>query len=165
MGTGKTLAAIEVMEHSLTHDWWYIAPRSGIAAVEREFRLWKTGVQPEMMTYEGLVKRIANWIPGMPVPRGIFFDEASKAKTPTAKRSKACLYVANCIRDEHGDDGFVILMSGSPAPKSPADWWHLCEIAWPGFLKEGNRPKFELRLGVFEQMETPQGSTFNKRVT
>ena len=164
MATGKSLAAIEVMEQSGHSDWWYISPRSGLAAVEREFKLWDCKVSPELMTYGGLTKRINNWS-GEAAPKGLILDEASKAKTPTANRSKACLHLANAIRDEHGDDGSVILMSGSPAPKSPADWWHLCEIAWPGFIKEGNRPKFELRLGVFELTETPQGSTFNKRVT
>ena len=165
MGVGKSLAAIEIMEQSGHQDWWYVAPRSGLAAVERELRQWNCLFRPELMTYEGLVKQIAGWDEGDAPPIGLILDEASKAKTPTAKRSKACLHLANAIREEHGDAGSVILMSGSPAPKSPADWWHLCEIAWPGFIKEGNRPKFEMRLGVFESMETPQGSTFNKRVT
>ncbi len=164
MGTGKSLSAIEVMEQSGHNDWVHVAPKSGLAAVEREFRQWEAKVRPEMITYEGLVKKINNWSDEA-APKGLILDEASKAKTPTAQRSKACLHLANAIREEHGDAGSVILMSGSPAPKSPADWWHLCEIAWPGFIKEGNRPKFEMRLGIFEATETPQGSTFQKRVT
>lgn len=162
MGLGKSLAAIEIMEHAARGAWWYVAPRSALASVELELRKWNAQVIPEMMTYEGLVKKVSQ---PCEAPMGIFFDESSKIKTPSAKRSKAALHVANAIRDEHGEAGYVILMSGTPSPKSPADWWHQCEVAWPGFLKEGNRPKFELRLGVFEKMESAQGSIFNKRVT
>ena len=110
------------------------------------------------------MKRINNW-GSEAAPIGVFFDESSKLKTPTTQRSKAAQHLADAIREEHGDAGYVVLMSGSPSPKSPADWWKQCEIAWPGFIKEGNRTKFEMRLGAFELMETPQGSTFNHRLT
>ncbi len=150
MGTGKTLAAIEVMERSgfPGSEWFYIAPKSGLKAVQRELRIWKSKVYPTFMTYEGLTKLMKNWEDGTKAPRGIFFDESARAKNPTAQRSQAAKMLADGIRDDWGNDGYIVLMSGAPAPKSPADWWHQCEIACPGYLKEGDQMKFKRRLAV-----------------
>lgn len=164
MGTGKTLAAIEVMERSGSSDWWYIAPRSALKAVEREMRKWDSKVIPKFMTYEGLVKEMKLWEDGQKAPFGAIFDESSKAKNQRSQRSQACLALANGIREDH-PNGFVILMSGSPAPKSPVDWWHQCEIACPGFLREGTPEKFRLRLGLFEERESFAGGVFMQHVT
>ncbi len=156
MGTGKTLAAIEVMERSgfSGTNWWYIAPKSGLKAVEREFRIWKSMVYPKMMTYEKLVKTMKEWPKGQKAPCGVFFDESARVKNPTAQRSQAAKILADGIRDDWGDDGYIILMSGAPAPRSPADWWHQCEIACPGFLKEGSLMKFKKRLAIIVEKES-----------
>ena len=164
MGVGKTLAAIEVMERSGREDWWYIAPRSALKAVEREFRKWKAKFIPEMMTYEGLVKKIRNWEDGNPTPYGVVYDESSKIKTPTSQRSQAALALAEGIRSDH-KDGFVILMSGTPAPKSPVDWWHQCEVACPGFIREGTVSKFQVRLGLFQEKESFSGGVYLQQIT
>src|SRR5690606_36657602 len=60
MGTGKTLASIELMEalgwyHT---DYWYVAPKSALVAVKSELKKWGCRIIPELMTYDGLVKRI-----------------------------------------------------------------------------------------------------------
>lgn len=156
MGTGKTLAAIEVMERSgfPGNEWYYVAPKSGLKAVEREFRIWKSMVYPKMMTYEKLVKTMKKWPEGQKAPRGVFFDESARAKNPTAQRSQACKILADGIRGDWGDEGYIILMSGAPAPRSPADWWHQCEIACPGFLKEGSLMKFKKRLAIIVEKES-----------
>ncbi len=153
MGTGKTLAVIEVMEESGHDDWWYVAPRSALRAVEYDFRKWKSKITPKFMTYEAMRKLIENWEPGTLAPQGVIFDESSKIKSPTAKRSAASLSLADGVRNDWGKDGYIILMTGTPAPKSPADWWHQCEVACPGFLKEGNWHKFQRRLAVIEERE------------
>jgi len=169
MGTGKTLAAIELAEKAISDgqggDVWYIGPRSGIKAVSREFVKWDAQFEPEMFTYEGLVKQIKNWIPGTKAPRVVIFDESSKIKTPTAQRSKAALWLANGVRNDWQEDGFVVLMSGTPAPKSPADWWHQCEVACPGFLKEGHVNQFKKGLCLIEERESVQGATYPHLVT
>lgn len=165
MGTGKSLMAIEVMERSGFDDWWWIAPKSALRSVNLQLLEWGSQVHPKLMTYEGLVKLVKEWTPGMRAPRGVFFDESQKIKTPTAQRSQASKHLADSIRADWGDDGFVILMSGSPAPKSPLDWWHQCEVAYPGFLKEGTLVKFRLRLGLHEQKESMAGGTYNEKLT
>jgi len=160
---GKSLSAIEAMELSGTYEWWYIAPKSGIAAVEREFEKWGLTFQPTIMTYERMRIEIERWEKGRPAPVGVVFDESSRLKNSTAKRSKAALHLADSVRAEHGWDGFVILMSGTPSPKSPVDWWSQLEICYPGFIKEGSAKAFEWRLGIFQKQMTDSGE-FWKRV-
>ena len=173
MGTGKTLAAIEIMEHVKNNgglqddDVWYIGPKSGVYAVSREFVKWKCTIKPRMYTYEALVRELRNSSGSVDfsVPRFVIFDESSKIKTPTAQRSEAALYLANAVRETHDENGFVILMSGTPAPKSPSDWWHQCECACPGFLKEGNINKFKARLCIIEERQSITGGVYPHLVT
>jgi hypothetical protein len=165
MGTGKTLAAIEVMERSAATDIWYAAPKSALKAVEMDMRKWGCKANPQMMTYNELVKRMRNWKEGDKAPQFLVCDESQKVKTPTAQRTVASLALAEGVREDWGQDGYVILMSGSPAPKSPCDWWSQCEIAYPGFIKEGNITKFRNRLGLHELRESFAGGSFMERLT
>jgi SNF2 family DNA or RNA helicase len=159
MGTGKTLVFIEAAERAKKNydlkdeDIWYIGPRSGVKAVSRELLKWRATVKPEMMTYEGMKKRVKNWPAGKPAPRFICFDECSKLKGPTTQQSQSALYLANSMREEWGYDCHILLMSGTPAPKTPIDWWHQCEVACPGFIKEGTIGKFKARLCIVEMRE------------
>ena len=54
-------------------------------------------------------------------------------------------------------------MSGTPSPKTPCDWWSQCEIAWPGFLKEGSRRAMEERLAFMVEQQFDAGK-FKKRI-
>lgn len=171
MGTGKTLVFIEAIERARLmlgiqdEDIWYVGPRSGVKAVERELVKWASRVLPQMMTYKGMKKRVKNWIPGDPAPRFICFDESSKLKGPTTQQSKSALHLADAMREEYGYESFILLMSGTPAPKTPKDWWHQCEVACPGFIKEGEVNKFERRLCIIETREnTITGGTYPHRV-
>lgn len=128
MGTGKTLAAIEIMEAVgvKSEEAWYIGPKSGVRAVDLELLKWQSKVWPKMLTYEQLTKEMKNWVSGRKAPRVVIFDESSKIKTPTAQRSQAAMALADGVRTDWGDQGYVILMSGTPAPKSPVDWFWQC---------------------------------------
>lgn len=165
MGTGKTLAWIEIIERVepalKNNEIWYVGPRSGVVAVNRELRKWQCVMKPLMMTYEGLTKRMKHFNPDLEnPPRMICFDESSKLKTPTSQRSKAGLEIANHMRSYWGIDCYIILMSGTPAPKTPADWWHQCEVACPGFIKEGNVHKFKNRLCIIEERQSITGGVY-----
>jgi len=61
------------------------------------------------------------------------------------------------------ENGYVIEMSGTPSPKTPIDWWSQCEIAWPGFLREGSAKAMEARMAfmVDQKFET---AAFKKRI-
>jgi SNF2 family DNA or RNA helicase len=162
MGTGKTLAAIEVMEKSGYNDWWWVGPKSALAAVMLEFSKWKSKVYPKMFTYNGLKSTLENYTG--PAPHGVVFDESSKIKTPSAQRSQYAMHLANSIRREYAGAGYIILMSGTPAPKAPTDWWNQTEVCCPGFFKEGDIQKFRSSLAVIEEMESLTGGVFPKLV-
>jgi hypothetical protein len=164
MGCGKTLSAIDGMEKSGRTDWFWVGPKSGIMAVEREFKKWgiSNTLNVKLLTYEGLVKLMKGW-DGSAAPHGVVFDEASRLKNAASQRSQAAQALADGIRREHGNDGYVLLMSGTPAPKSPVDWWALCEVTWPGWLKEGHPSAFEKRLAFIVNKDGPSG-TYPSRI-
>lgn len=150
-GVGKSLAvicAIEILKS--TGPIWWVSSKSGVAAVRRELRIWGANFQPNLMTYEAMLKAVKiHQETGIGViPQIIILDEAHKVKTHTAQRSQAAAFIADAIRDKYGKDSLIILMTGTPAPKAPTDWWHLCRIACPGFLREGTWEKFRNRLGI-----------------
>lgn len=168
MGTGKSLAFIEMLEHIeglRDHQIWYVGPKSGVVSVRREFVKWESPFKPEFMTYAGLVKKMREWEPGVPAPRVVCFDESSRIKTPTTKRSQSALHLSNAVREEWGDDGYVLLMSGTPAPKAPTDWYHQAEVACPGYLKEGTLGMFKMRLSLIEQRQSIAGGTYPHLIT
>jgi len=142
MGTGKTLAVIEAMERSGVDDWLYVAPRSALYSVQLEFLKWESRIQPLFVTYASLHKYVGATF------GGVVFDESHKLKTPTTKRSIAAMSVADTLRDS-----YIWLMTGSPAPKAPTDWWHQCEVAQPGYLREGSIYRFKERLAITQEAE------------
>ncbi len=158
--SGKTLAAIEVMERSNFLNWFYVAPKSALMSVQIEFKKWDMKFRPRTMTYEGMTKLVREWKSGQRAPQGVIFDESARIKNPTSQRSQAAKHLANSMRKEYGMDAFVILMSGAPAPKSPVDWYHQCEVASPGFLKEGNVAAFKQRLAIIVDCESVQGGKY-----
>lgn len=172
MGTGKTLAAQSVIEKAVETvtgsgvSWWWVGPKSSLPNMRREFKKWDfdpTGIV-EFMTYEELVSRMDAYKVGDPIPMGLICDESSKLKNAASQRSRAAQMLADMIREKYGMDGYVILMSGTPSPKSPVDWWSQCEIVWPGFLREGSPKALEQRLAILEKQEIG-GATINKRLT
>jgi hypothetical protein len=162
MRTGKTLAAIEIMEQSGYMDWIWLGPKSALPEIELQFETWKAKIIPRFMTYERLRKEVKEGT--FTIPDGMICDESTKVKNPTAQRSQATYFIAEAMREKN-PDCFIILMSGAPAPKSPADWWHQCEIACPGFLKEGNLSKFKQRLALIKQKESVSGGVYPDLIT
>jgi hypothetical protein len=165
MRSGKTLAAQEVMERSGIKTWWWIGPKTSLPNMRREFRIWNMdpSINIEMMTYEALVRIMEEWEPNTPVPQGVVGDEISRCKGATSQRTQAMMAIADKVRELYGFEGYVIEMSGTPAPKSPVDWWAPCEIAWPGFLKEGSPKAMESRLAFLADKEYDAG-VFKARI-
>ena len=163
MGVGKTRAVIRCMEKSGKTRWLWVGPKSSLYAVQNEFKRWKSVIIPHFVTYEGLEK-IADY--GLYENyESVVFDEASRLKNPTAKRSQRARKIADELRLKYGSEAYIILMSGSPAPKSPVDWWNLCEIACPGFLREGHIEKLRKRLALIELSESPSGGMYPKLIS
>lgn len=164
MGVGKSLSAQMVMEKSGVDRWWWVGPKTSIPNIKREFRLWQlpTNIQVEFFTFEGLVRVMDEWTDAIP-PMGFIEDESSRTKNSTSQRSRACQRLADLIRQHHGFKGYVIEMSGTPSPKTPVDWYSQCEIAWPGFLKEGSARAMEERM-AFMALQAYDSGSFKKRL-
>lgn len=160
--TGKSLAAIEAAEIIKPLNPWYIGPKAGVVAVKRELAKWESQIQFRMMTYEELTKLMIQWKESYVVPDYVVFDESSKIKTPTAQRSQAAKHLSESVLSK---DGYIILMSGTPAPKTPLDWWHQCEVACPGYIREGNLGKFKQRLCIIESRQSIAGGMYPHIVT
>lgn len=172
MGTGKSLAVIECLEWMREHEGlkndeiWYVAPVSGVRAINLEFKKWQSTSRPvHVITYDGMRKKMRLWQSGAIPPKAVVFDESSKLKTWSTKRTKAAFQLAEAIRLEHGTKGFVTLMSGTPAPKTPEDIWPQAEIAAPGFLAESTLEKFRNRLCIREKIEGVAGGHQSRVVT
>ena len=159
-GLGKTLDAIEVIERVKPVSAWYVAPKSALYAVQLEMKKWDCQGEFEFMTYHYLVSRTKNFTETSEVPQFLVIDEASKIKNPTTQRSQATLIIADYIREAWGSEGYVLLMTGTPAPKSPLDWFHQTEVCCPGFLKEGTQSKLKQTLAITEKREKPHGGSF-----
>ena len=163
MGTGKSLVSIEVAEWAVKtwmlsdDEVWYIGPKSGCKAVSLELIKWQSRVKPRMMTYDELVKVIKHWTPGKRAPRMVIFDESSKIKTHTTLRTQAAMHLTSSMIAEHKLECIIMLMSGTPAPKSPRDWWAQSEVSCPGFLKEGHPNKLVASLSLTEEREGAAG--------
>ena len=163
MRTGKTLSAQMVIESSGVDCVYWIGPKTSLPNIKREFKLWglPSRIRVEYFTYEGFVRVVDEWS-SEELPRFVVFDEASRLKNPTSQRSQAAQRFADMIRDRYGMEGYALLLSGTPAPKTPCDWWSPCEIAWPGFLKEGSTRAMEQRLAYLVE-QTYDAGTFKKR--
>jgi hypothetical protein len=162
MRTGKTLAAIEIMEYSGYVNWIWVGPKSSLPEIQLQFESWKSKVMPTFTTYDMFRRDMQS--NAYYIPDGIVFDEATKIKNPTSQRSQAAALMTELMRVEN-PECFILLMSGAPAPKSPVDWWHQCEVACPGFLREGDVNKFKHRLALVEQKESVSGGTYPELIT
>lgn len=165
MGLGKTLAAIEVMEKSKKPNWWWVGPAKSLINIEREFKKWDlaSGINVNMYSYEMMTKKMKTWDDGVAPPHGVIFDESSRLKSTHAQRTQAAQALADGIRAEHGFGGYVLLMSGTPSPKTPVNWYSQAEIAYPGFLREGTPAAFEQRLAYMVMQDFATGK-FLKRI-
>jgi len=153
MGTGKSLCAIEIIDAIAPHEAWMVSSGSALHSLRLECQKWKCKTNIVFMTYDGLKKRLREISPGTLPPQIVIFDESQKVKTPTSQRTTAAMHLADAMREYYGDDCYIILLTGSPAPKSPVDWFSQCQIACPGYLKEGNHHMFKDRLALVVKRE------------
>ena len=151
MGLGKTLTAIEIMEYAFLkeklYNWWLVAPFGAQKEWKRQLSRWGCKLKFVVVTtYESLQKHMEA-AGDEHVPHGVIFDESVKLKNPSAKRSQVAAELCRIIRSNPGvpNGGYIIELSGAPAPKNPIDWWHQIECLQPGFIREGDPYKFRNR--------------------
>lgn len=162
---GKTLPLIELLEYVDPQNAWYVGTRSAIYSVQLEFEKWQARRRPKFYTYEKFREILEHWPKDADPPDFVCFDESSRLKNASALRTQAAMHLADSMRDWYGNDCYIILMSGSPAPKSPIDYWSQCEITCPGFLREGTPDKLRNSLALIKQEEGAYGTFFPKIIT
>lgn len=169
MGTGKSLAAIEAMEWFLANLGFsnaaWIGPKNALSSVSLELHKWKINpkINVQLLSYEDVTRLTdkSDLYKNLNIQM-LIIDEASRVKNPTSKRSQGTMKIANMVRAINGP---IVLMTGSPAPKNPGDWWWQCEIAQPGFLKEGTFQSFKKRLSIIEMRDSIIGGVYPHLVT
>ena len=154
MGTGKSLTSVETLEHAPKDHWWWVGPASALTSVKLDFLRWHGVKTPRFMSYEQMLKIVSS---EFEVPDGVVFDEMSKLKNWLAKRTQGAAHLAEYVRRK---DGYLIGLTGTPAPKSPLDWWSLCEVIQPGYIRENSPAKFRNRLALVKQETAESGQTF-----
>ena len=155
MGLGKTLATLRAMELLFEQgifNWWLVAPLGAQKEWKRQAEKWDAPIQPVVVTtYESLQKKMDTF---PDPPQGVIFDESIKIKNHAAQRSQVAGELCRLIRQS---SGYIILLSGAPAPKIPTDWWHQIECIQPGHIREGNPHKFRERLAVIVKKQGDYG--------
>lgn len=160
-GTGKSLIGIETIEQSGCKNPLWISTKNAIASTRLELKKWGCRVLPALTWYDQLPSMIKNWIPGVPAPDCLILDEGSRLKNPSTKRYQAAEHLCNSVRTEHKKP-IILIMTGSPAPRDPTDWWALIELCAPGWLPEGSKTKLAATLAFIRPTETADARVFNK---
>lgn len=139
MGVGKTLAAIELMEVApKDNKWIVVCPARAKIVWEMELNKWKAKVRPYKIISYAKLKDLKYQ------GENIIYDEGHALANWTAKRTQKAYQMAR------ESMSYIIVLSGTPSPRDPTNWWSLAETLQPGFLREPNVFKFKERLGLFE---------------
>jgi SNF2 family DNA or RNA helicase len=145
MRSGKTLATISALRGEVERVIW-VTPASTIQGLKLEFKKWLKGsLNISVITYHAFRNlELESVLSSGSV--ALVFDEAQALKNPDSIQGKKARKVGGY------DFEYLILLSGTPAPKAPTDWWNLAEIVSPCFFDEGSVYSFKQRLGVFEEV-------------
>lgn len=161
MGLGKTRSTIELvrlLEQELNRplfnsELWVIAPKTPLKAWLYELPKWKSKSYPKLITCDQSKIRDAILEATYP-PRILVVDEASRFRNFNAKRTN---YLNQLIEKMHNHWGegnyYIILMTGTPAPKDPSNWHALTELVCPGYLTERDANQLRNNIAVVEKQE------------
>jgi len=164
MGTGKTLVVIEAMERAKPMWPLYVGPKYSLENIKREFRMWNAHVMPEYMSYDAMKNMMQTWPNGRIAPDFIVFDESHNLKNYTSQRTQYAKALADGARRDHKNP-YIVLMTGTPAPHDPLNWWAQCEVTCPGFVKESSPTFLKYRLSLIERKETMAGGSYPEHIT
>ena len=175
MRTGKTRPMLALLRYlgdtrrTINTPIW-VAPKSAIRGLKKELSKWGHPHSITLLTYD----KFRSTMQGLDdlthedkskiIPNVIVFDEAHKLKSQKAIQSQVAEEVCNAQTDLYGDNRWTLFLSGTPAPKTPIDWWNICELACPGFLAESNPMELTKRIADWEESEIG-GNKFVKVVS
>ena len=162
MRTGKTWPTLMAIQNSKWPSAWVVSTTPALRGLKRELIKWGFTKDAHLMTYNKFTT-LANQIKDgadIDIPPFIVFDEMQKLKTPTSGRGEAARELVDLMDDKYGMECYVVGLSGTPSPKDPSDWWNLCEVAQPGFIRESNKSALYHRLGNLTQQEGALGNKY-----
>tara|TARA_Y100000310_G_scaffold218076_1_gene219221 strand:- start:2440 stop:4035 length:1596 start_codon:yes stop_codon:yes gene_type:complete len=167
MGVGKTIcqfAIFQAINDSIVklgrEDILWVGTKGSLKALQDELNKWQPTVRPyHVINYESLH---IYYEKAEKPPRVVVFDESSALKTPTSRRTKIAMDLVEKMEEEYGDDCFVYLLTGTPTTKNVLDWWSQCEVARPGFIREGNWFKFRKRYFNLDEETNLSGQKYFK---
>ena len=162
--TGKTLPTFTAIAHENVDKAWWIAPKSALRGLKLELIKWNFPLEIILLTYDAFRNKIGSWGDNKLlnfVPKFIVFDEAHKLKNSRSIQGKLARHVSEFQLKANGNDNsYMVLLSGTPSPLKPSDWWNLSEVCCPGFLREGSSGMMDKRLGEFEQRDGVGGQQY-----
>lgn len=160
MRTGKTRPALYGAVDIDGPVWW-VAPKKSLLSLKAEIKKINYDKKIYLFSYGAFRSTVQkNDYPDGRLPQYVVFDECQKLKTPNSQQTKAALDLSEEMESEYRGNEYIVGLSGTPAPKNPGDWWSVCEVVRPGFIKESNRIMFERRLGVYTQRENNVGGLY-----
>lgn len=172
MGVGKTLVAIELMEavsqdldasikankyvpkdqDNPENQWIVVCPARAIVVWEMELKKWNSCIKPTKIISYAKLKDLRT------LGENIIYDEGHALSNFDTKRTQSAYSIAR------SSFGYILVLSGTPAPRDPTNWWSLCEILQPGYIREPNPHKFKYRIGVFETNVNSGGREYKKLI-
>lgn len=165
MGTGKTLAKFEAIEHLRYKlklnkgPLWWVAPKSALTALWTQMSKWKFYLQwgDRVFNYAQLEKEMDQ---AKQPPQILVMDESQAVKRNQSRRTQLAIQLGVECDRHWGEDSARYLMTGTPSPESHFDWWTQCEIVRPGWLREASYAKFERRMATFGFEDKPGGGSY-----
>lgn len=163
-GLGKSLSALAAALAAKPKSVWYVGPLSALESFKLEIKKW--GIHPDVVTRfftdRALTQLVQYDFDKIEPPQMLILDESSIYKNSTNKRSIAAKAVADLVRERYGANGYVVELSGTPCAKNPGELWWQAEIAYPGFIREGNKWAFDERYAMKVEQVDKAGCTFQK---
>lgn len=156
-GSGKSLVALMVASY-LNQETWLVSTKNALLSFKLEIAKWGCKTPIKMFTYDGLLKHLEAYSGA--APKVLILDEASKIKNVSTLRSRGVKALTDAMRDEHGTDCYMLLMTATPSPRAPTDWWPLAETACPGFLYEHNVKTFERTFYIIQEQLSISGDKY-----
>jgi len=143
-------------------DVLWIAPKSALRGLQNEKKKWGfyDTFQRFMveMTYQKFVIEMKKFLNDDPaslitkVPRMVIFDESHKLKTEDGQSYKLAIKLVTKMEIEYKqNEYYVLLLTGTPAPRDPSDWFCQIEVIRQGWYAEGTKTRFLARLANFKQ--------------
>jgi hypothetical protein len=160
MRTGKTRPTMKAFTDSEWPFAIWLSPLKPIMGLNREYLKWGVNKPIHFMTYEHFREHSDEIVARWNVPGFLVLDECHKLKTPSAEVSQTVTKISELMMDTHKGKEFIVGLSGTPAPRDPSDWWNICEIVQPGFIKESSKPALARRLGNYEQRMGAVGNQY-----